>query len=121
MENKFYKDAVGVRIICSYIYDIYTLVDLIKEYSEIRIINEKDYIKNPKPNGYRSYHINLELDLDIMGEIHKVRCEIQIRTIAMDCWASLEHELKYKKNIENQDMIEKELRRCVDKKITKLG
>lgn len=123
LENAWTKinDAVGVRIICSYIYDIYTLVDLIKEYSEIRIINEKDYIKNSKPNGYRSYHINLELDLDIMGEIHKVRCEIQIRTIAMDCWASLERELKYKKNIENQDMIEKELRRCVDKKITKFG
>lgn len=108
------NDGVGVRIICSYIDDIYVIVELIKKYSGIKILNEKDYIKNPKQNGYRSYHINLEMDLDIIGEIHKVRCEIQIRTIAMDCWASLEHELKYKKDIENQEMIEKELRRCAD-------
>lgn len=108
------NDGVGVRIICSYIDDIYVIVELIKKYSGIKILNEKDYIKNPKQNGYRSYHINLEMDLDIIGEIHKVRCEIQIRTIAMDCWASLEHELKYKKNIENQKLIEKELRRCAD-------
>lgn len=108
------NDGVGVRIICSYIDDIYVIVELIKKYSGIKILNEKDYIKNPKQNGYRSYHINLEMDLDIIGKIHKVRCEIQIRTIAMDCWASLEHELKYKKNIENQKLIEKELRRCAD-------
>lgn len=108
------NDGVGVRIICSYIDDIYVIVELIKKYSGIKILNEKDYIKNPKQNGYRSYHINLEMDLDIIGEIHKVRCEIQIRTIEMDCWASLEYELKYKKNIENQKLIEKELRRCAD-------
>lgn len=108
------NDVVGVRIICSYINDIYVIADLIKRQSDIEIVSEKDYIKNPKPNGYRSYHINLKLSLEIMGEIHKINCEIQIRTIAMDCWASLEHELKYKKNIENQDMIVKELRRCAD-------
>lgn len=115
--NKIY-DGAGVRIICSYIDDIYMIVDLLKKQKGIIIINEKDYIKNPKENGYRSYHINLQLDLDIMGELHKVNCEIQIRTIAMDCWASLEHELKYKKSIKNANLIKEELKRCADEMAT---
>jgi len=116
LENALTKiyDGVGVRIVCSYIDDIYLIADLLKKQSGIKVVNEKDYIKNPKDNGYRSYHINLQLDLDIMGEIHKVNCEIQIRTIAMDCWASLEHQLKYKKSIENEEMIKNELKRCAD-------
>lgn len=111
-------DGVGIRIVCSYIDDIYLLVSLLKKQSGVHITREKDYIKNPKPSGYRSYHILLVLDLDIMGEVNKVNCEIQIRTIAMDCWASLEHELKYKKSIENQEMIVKELKRCADEMAT---
>lgn len=111
-------DAVGLRIICSYVDDIYLIVKLLKQQKGITIINEKDYIKNPKPNGYRSYHIILQIEMDILGESHIVNAEIQIRTIAMDCWASLEHELKYKKSIENQEMIIGELRRCADEMAT---
>lgn len=112
------NDAVGIRVVCSYINDVYMIADVIRQQADIEIINEKDYIKNPKPNGYRSYHINIVLDLDIMGEVHKVNAEIQIRTIAMDCWASLEHQLKYKQNIKNQEMIINELKRCADEMAT---
>ncbi len=112
------NDAVGIRVVCSYIDDVYRIANVIKDQTDIEIVNEKDYIKNPKPNGYRSYHINIVLDLDLMGEVHKVNAEIQIRTIAMDCWASLEHQLKYKQDIKNQDMIIKELKRCADEMAT---
>lgn len=111
-------DIVGIRIVCSYIEDIYLLVELLKKHKGIKIIKEKDYIKNPKENGYRSYHIILQLNIDVIGKIHKVNSEIQIRTIAMDCWASLEHQLKYKKNIENEELIRKELKRCADEMAT---
>ena len=111
--NKVF-DAVGVRIICSYIDDVYEIVKMLKQYKDLKVIKEKDYIKNPKENGYRSYHIVFQMKLDIAGEIKPVFIEIQIRTIAMDFWSSLEHQMKYKKNIENQDIIVKELKRCAD-------
>ena len=111
--NKVF-DAVGVRIICSYIDDVYEIVKMLKQYKDLKVIKEKDYIKNPKENGYRSYHIVFQMKLDIAGEIKSVFIEIQIRTIAMDFWSSLEHQMKYKKNIENQDIIVKELKRCAD-------
>lgn len=107
-------DAAGIRIICAYIDDVYAVADMLKKFKDLKILKEKDYIKNPKPNGYRSYHMVFEVPLDIAGEIHKVNIEIQIRTIAMDFWASLEHQMKYKKNIKNQDMIMEELKRCAD-------
>lgn len=111
--NKVF-DAVGVRIICSYIDDVYEIVKMLKQYKDLKVIKEKDYIKNPKENGYRSYHIVFQMKLDIAGEIKQVFIEIQIRTMAMDFWSSLEHQIKYKKNIENQDIIVKELKRCAD-------
>lgn len=116
LENALTKiyDAAGIRIICPYIDDVYAIVKMLKQYKELKIIKEKDYIKNPKPNGYRSYHIILNAPLNIAGEIHHVNAEIQIRTIAMDFWSTLEHEMKYKKGIKNQAMIEKELKRCAD-------
>lgn len=116
LENALTKiyDAVGIRIVCSYIDDIYMIADMLKKAKDIEIIKEKDYIKNPKQNGYRSYHIIAKLNLEIMGKTEFVFAEIQIRTIAQDCWASLEHELKYKKAIEDQEMIIPELRRCAD-------
>ena len=107
-------DAVGIRIICSYIDDVYEIVDMLKKYNDLKVIKEKDYIKNPKENGYRSYHIVFQLLLDIAGEIKPVFFEIQIRTIAMDFWSNLEHQIKYKKNIKNQEIIVKELKRCAD-------
>ena len=111
--NKIY-DAAGIRIICAYIDDVYHVADILKQYNEIKVIKEKDYIKNPKPNGYRSYHMVLQIPLNIAGEIHQTYVEIQIRTIAMDFWSSLEHQMKYKKNIKNQEMIIEELKRCAD-------
>lgn len=111
--NKVY-DAAGIRIICPYIDDVYKVADMLKRYSDLRVVKEKDYIKNPKENGYRSYHIIFELSLDLAGTIKKVFVEIQIRTIAMDFWSSLEHEMKYKKNIKNPEIIAEELRECAN-------
>ncbi len=103
-----------MRIICNYIDDVYEVANMLKNFRDLKVIKEKDYIKNPKPNGYRSYHIIFELSLEIEGEIKKVFVEIQIRTIAMEFWSSLEHEMKYKKNIKNQELIVEELKRCAD-------
>ena len=116
LENALTKiyDAAGIRIICAYIDDVYEVANMLKKYKDLKLIKEKDYIKNPKPNGYRSYHIVFEVPLDIAGEIHPVYVEIQIRTIAMDFWSSLEHQMKYKKDIKNQDLIVEELKRCAD-------
>ena len=111
--NKVY-DAAGIRIICPYIDDVYKVADMLKRYSDLRVVKEKDYIKNPKGNGYRSYHIIFELSLDLAGTIKKVFVEVQIRTIAMDFWSSLEHEMKYKKNIKNPEIIAEELRECAN-------
>ena len=107
-------DAVGIRIICSYIDDVYEIVNMLKKYNDLKVIKEKDYIKNPKENGYRSYHIVFQLLLDIAGETKPVFFEIQIRTLAMDFWSNLEHQIKYKKNIKNQEIIVRELKRCAD-------
>mgnify|MGYP003303085021 CR=1 FL=1 len=107
-------DAAGVRIICSYIDDVYHVAEMLKKCHGFEVIREKDYIKNPKPNGYRSYHIVFQLSLDVSGEIHPIFVEVQIRTIAQDFWSSLEHEIKYKKNIKNPELISQELKRCAD-------
>ena len=103
-----------MRLICNYIDDVYEVANMLKGYKDLKVIKEKDYIKNPKVNGYRSYHIIFELSLDLAGEITPVFVEMQIRTIAMDFWSSLEHEMKYKKNIKNQELIVEELKRCAD-------
>ena len=107
-------DAAGIRIICTFADDVYDIAQMIKKYDDIEIVKEKDYIKNPKENGYRSYHLVIIVPLNIDGTIHKVYLEIQIRTIAMDFWSSLEHQMKYKKNIQNQEMIVEELKRCAE-------
>jgi putative GTP pyrophosphokinase len=116
LENALTKiyDAAGIRIICSYIDDVYIVAQMLKKYRDLKVIKEKDYIKNPKPNGYRSYHIVFELNLDLAGDLTPVYVEIQIRTIAMDFWSSLEHQMKYKQNIKNQELIVEELKRCAD-------
>jgi len=107
-------DAVGVRIICPYISDVYKVVDTLKKSKDMEVIKEKDYIKNPKANGYRSYHIIFSEKIEVEGVENTVYVEIQIRTIAMDFWSSLEHEIKYKKNIKNTDLIVAELKSCAD-------
>ena len=109
-------DAAGVRLICPFAQNIDQTVALIRAIPGVRILREKDYIRNPKPNGYRSYHMILTLPLRFLGgEAHgPVWLEVQLRTIAMDCWASIEHQLKYKRNIPDQELIVQELKRCAD-------
>jgi len=109
-------DAAGVRLICPFVENIDQTVELIRGIPGARIIKEKDYIRNPKPNGYRSYHMILSFPLRFLGNgpHDPVWMEVQLRTIAMDCWASIEHQLKYKRDIPNQALIVQELKRCAD-------
>ena len=107
-------DIGGIRVICHYVEDIYTIANLLKKQDDISLIKEVDYIKEPKPNGYRSLHLVLEIPVFFVDRVEKIRVEVQIRTIAMDFWASLEHKLKYKKDLDNAEQIAAELRVCAD-------
>ena len=99
------EDIAGIRIMCQFVDDIDTVIELIRARRDMQILYEKDYVRNVKQSGYRSYHIVFELPLDLAGEIKPIFVEIQIRTIAMDFWSNLEHEMRYKKNIKNQQLI----------------
>ncbi|GGH87326.1 putative GTP pyrophosphokinase [Pullulanibacillus pueri] len=90
------KDIAGIRIVCSFISDIYALSDMLQKQADIKIIETKDYIKNPKPNGYKSLHLILEIPVFMSDREEHLPVEIQIRTVAMDFWASLEHKIYYK-------------------------
>ncbi len=92
------KDIAGIRITCSFISDIYKLSEMLQNQKDIKLINCKDYIKNPKPNGYQSLHLILEIPIFMSDREERVCVEVQIRTIAMDFWASLEHKIYYKYN-----------------------
>ncbi|XZF75050.1 GTP pyrophosphokinase [Bacillus sp. AL-1R] len=94
----YISDIAGVRISCSFISDIYMIYELLKQQDDIYIIEIKDYIKNPKPNGYKSFHMIIEIPIFLASETKRVKVEIQIRTVAMDFWASLEHKIFYKYN-----------------------
>jgi len=94
--KKHLKDIAGIRIICPYSKDIYFLAELIREMPDINILSEKDYVTRPKPSGYRSYHIILENPIYHSGKTENIPIEIQIRTEAMNFWATLEHQAKYK-------------------------
>lgn len=111
------SDVAGVRIICEFVDDIYTVANLIAMQDDLRVVKIKDYIHNPKPNGYRSYHMIVEIPVFFSKGKTPMRVEIQIRTIAMDFWASLDHELKYKKNIdpETEETIAAELKACAER------
>ena len=99
------NDIAGIRVICSFTEDVYTIANALLKQDDVRLINAKDYIQHPKPNGYRSLHLIIELPIFLAEDKRPMKVEIQLRTIAMDCWASLEHKLKYKKNFEfSQDM-----------------
>ncbi|WP_455505011.1 GTP pyrophosphokinase [Clostridium sp.] len=93
------KDIAGVRVICSFPEDIYMLADCLLNQDDIKLIEKKDYIKNPKKSGYRSLHLIIEVPIFLQDEKKSMKVEVQLRTIAMDFWASLEHKLRYKKNI----------------------
>lgn len=89
-------DIGGIRVICSYINDIYAIANMLKQQDDLLIVREKDYISNPKKNGYRSYHLIVAIPIFLSSEKQIIPVEIQMRTIAMDFWASLEHQLRYK-------------------------
>ena len=108
------NDIAGIRVICSFQDDIYAIAKMLTQQDDIILIEAKDYIKNPKPNGYRSLHLILDIPIFLAEEKKHMRVEVQFRTIAMDFWASLEHKLKYKKNIENPTMIMEELKECAE-------
>lgn len=109
-------DIAGVRIVCSFVDDIYMLADCLLQQDDITLVNRKDYIQNPKENGYRSLHLIVEVPIFLQDRKKLVKVEVQFRTIAMEFWASLEHQLRYKKNL-SPDIIEKtteRLSRCAD-------
>lgn len=111
-------DAIGLRIVCCFLNDIYDNIRFISSLPGVTVVKGKDYIKNAKPNGYRSYHMIIDVEApfeDVKGHTPgHFFVEIQLRTIAMDSWASLEHQMKYKKDIRNPEMITRELKRCAD-------
>lgn len=107
-------DIAGVRVICSYVEDIYTVAQILLKQDDIRLVQCKDYIKNPKPNGYRSLHLVIEIPVFFSDRTEHLRAEVQIRTIAMDFWASLEHKLHYKTVEEVPEEIVEDLKECAD-------
>ena len=108
------QDIAGVRIICNYIDDIYRLAGMITRQPDLELVRQKDYIENPKPNGYRSLHLVVRVPVYLSSHTELVPVEIQIRTIAMDFWASLEHQLRYKNDSEAAVSLKKRLKRCAD-------
>lgn len=108
------KDIAGVRVICSFPEDIYMLADCLLSQDDITLIEKKDYIKHPKKSGYRSLHLIIEVPIFLKNGKKNIKVEVQLRTIAMDFWASLEHKLRYKKNIDESEveLLEKELIEC---------
>ena len=107
-------DVAGIRIICSFMDDIYKVARMLQQQDDITVITVKDYIAKPKPNGYRSYHMIVEVPVFFSNEKRPMKVEVQIRTIAMDFWANLEHRMRYKKDIEAADEIMDELKECAE-------
>lgn len=105
IEENIY-DVAGVRVVCSFVEDIYKLADCLLQQDDIRLIERKDYIQNPKPSGYRSLHLIVEVPIFLQNEKRPMKVEVQLRTIAMDFWASLEHKMRYKKEIDPAEAVE---------------
>ena len=108
------NDVAGVRVICSFIEDIYDVADMFMRQDDIEVLEVKDYIKEPKPNGYRSLHLIVQVPVFLSDKKLPMRVEVQIRTIAMDFWAALEHQVKYKRGVPDAERISKELKECAD-------
>lgn len=109
------NDIAGIRVICPFIEDIYAVAEMLTNQDDIRMIQVKDYIQHPKDNGYRSLHIVVEVPIFLSDRKEYMKVEVQIRTIAMDFWASLEHQIHYKKYTDNEDVrIVRELKECAD-------
>ena len=111
---KYINDIAGVRLICSFTSDIYRLAEMIGNQSDLKVLSIKDYIKNPKESGYKSYHMLVSVPIFLSDSVVDTKVEIQIRTIAMDFWASLEHKLRYKKDIpaDQAQQLQEELLAC---------
>ena len=107
-------DVAGVRVICSFLDDIYTVAEMLARQDDVKVLMVKDYIRCPKVNGYRSYHMIIEIPVYFSDRKQNIRVEVQIRTIAMDFWASLDHQMKYKKNLDDSGEISEELRECAE-------
>lgn len=105
-------DVAGIRVVCPFRDDVYMLADALLGQDDITLITKKDYIANPKPNGYRSLHLIVAIPIFLASEKRIMQVEIQLRTVAMDFWASLEHQLLYKKEISQRDTVEAELYEC---------
>lgn len=108
------NDIAGIRVICSFVGDIYDIANMLIRQDDITLIEEKDYIKEPKSNGYRSLHLVVEVPIFFSDHVEPVRVEVQIRTIAMDFWASLEHKLYYKTSGESPAHITQDLKECAE-------
>lgn len=108
------QDLAGIRVICSYVDDIYALANALTSQDDITLLEEKDYIRNPKPNGYRSLHLIVSVPVFFSQQKRQIKVEVQIRTIAMDFWASLEHQMKYKREIPDQQHIVAQLKNCAE-------
>ena len=108
------NDIAGVRIVCNYIDGIYRLANMLVRQQDLELVCQKDYIRNPKPNGYRSLHLVLRVPVFLSSHTELVPVEVQIRTIAMDFWASLEHQLRYKSDVEATAPLKDRLQRCAE-------
>ena len=108
------QDLAGIRVICSYVDDIYALANALTSQDDITLLEEKDYIRNPKPNGYRSLHLIVSVPVFFSQQKRQIKVEVQIHTIAMDFWASLEHQMKYKREIPDQQHIVAQLKNCAE-------
>lgn len=113
IENNL-DDIAGIRIVCAFCEDVYYLEKALLQQDDIELIRRKDYIQNPKENGYRSLHLIVSVPIFLSNEKRMTKVEVQIRTVAMDSWASLEHQLRYKKDIDNSAEIESELLTCAE-------
>lgn len=107
-------DIAGIRVVCNFVDDVYRVADMLIEQNDVKLITRKDYIANPKPNGYRSLHLVVSIPVFLLNGREEVPVEIQIRTVAMDFWASLEHNLRYKKHKEYSSKINIELKACAE-------
>jgi len=113
--RKHLTDIAGIRCICSYTKDITFMAKVLKSQPDLRVLSEKDYVSNPKPSGYRSYHLILEVPIYLTGTEERLPVEVQIRTQAMDFWATLEHKARYKYADRMPDHLSHELQECADK------
>ena len=107
-------DVAGIRVVCSFPSDVYTIAEALLNQDDVNLLVMKDYIKNPKQNGYRSLHLIIEIPIFLAKEKRMMKVEIQLRTIAMDCWASLEHQIHYKKDFNFTEEMAAELALCAD-------